>query len=150
MKKFKFTLDRMLSFKNQILDKEKDLLGQIRHQKIQLEQTIERYHLKQTELSKEMTEAQRQGTTVLKLRGYSIQIENIHHGIKQLKKELVAIDAEVERQTDVVRKASQEVSSLEKLQERQWEQFLYEEKKRTEDEVLEFVTGRLVREGNFQ
>lgn len=41
MKKFHFTLARMLEFKTQILDKEKDLLGSIRQKKNEIDQKIE-------------------------------------------------------------------------------------------------------------
>ncbi len=146
MKKFRFTLDRMLDFKNQILDKEKDLLAQIRRKKVEIEEKIDQCENKIAFLSMELAELQEQGTTIFHIKSYSVQIENSRQYMKQLKKELVGIDAEVERQSAVVRKASQEVSALEKLEERQYEEYLYEEKQRNEAEVLEFVTGRIARD----
>ena len=55
------------------------------------------------------------------------------------------MEQELQRQQVVVVKASQEVSSLEKLRDKQLEEFKYEEKRAGEEEMLEFVTGRLVR-----
>ncbi len=145
MKKFHFTLGRMLDFKNQILDKEKDTLGRIRRQKNEIDEKILRYQLQLEQSSDEMIEQQKHGLKAGDLLVYSFQAENTRKYLEQLKKEQEALAAEVEHQTDVVRKASQDVSSLEKLKERQWEQYCYEANKAHQEEILEFVSGRLAR-----
>ena len=145
MKKFHFTLGRMLDFKNQILDKEKDTLGRIRREKNEIDEKILRYERQLAEASDKMIAKQSQGVPARQLILYSIQAEHTRQYLKQLRKEQLALEKEVERQTEVVRKASQDVSSLEKLKERQWEQYCYEANKAYQEEILEFVSGRLVR-----
>lgn len=145
MKKFHFTLGRMLDFKNQILDREKDTLGRIRREKNLIDEKILRYERQLAEASDEMIEKQKTGVPARELILYSIQAEHTRRYLEDLRKEQLALEKEVERQTDVVRRASQDVSSLEKLKERQWEQYCYELNKATQEEILEFVSGRLVR-----
>ena len=146
MKKFRFTLSRMLDFKNQILDREKDALGVLRRKKNEIDLKIETYEQQLAHAAEEMLQDQKRGTTAARLRFYSMQLDNAKKCLKQLRKEQAAMQAEVDRQAAVVRKASQEVSSLEKLKERQWEQYQYEENQAAAAEVLEFVSGRLVRQ----
>ena len=106
----------MLDFKNQILDKEKDTLGRIRRQKNEIDEKIRRYQLQLEQSSDEMIEQQKRGLKAGDLLVYSFQAENTRKYLEQLKKEQEALAAEVERQTDVVRKASQDVSQLGKAE----------------------------------
>lgn len=145
MKKFHFTLARMLEFKTQILDKEKDLLGSIRAKKNEIDEKIGRFEQAVQELSDNLLQEQLKGITVEHLQFYSMQIENARRCLVQLRIEQLAMEQELQRQQVVVVKASQEVSSLEKLRDKQLEEFKYEEKRAGEEEMLEFVTGRLVR-----
>lgn len=145
MKKFQFTLDRMLGYKNQLLDKEKNVLGQIKKKQAEIDQKIHQLSIKRDDLSAELVREQEKGTTVAKILGYSLQIENIRYQLEALSKEKAAMEQEAERQTKVVIAASQEVSSLEKLQEKQLEQYHYEAAQAERENVLEYVTTQLVR-----
>ncbi|MCH4239886.1 MAG: flagellar FliJ family protein [Oscillospiraceae bacterium] len=146
MKQFHFTLARMMEFKNQILDREKDLLGTIRQKKNEIDQKIERYKNAIRAITESILQKQQDGTTVEELRFSSMQVENARKCLKQLYVEQEAMQQELLRQQTVVVKASQEVSSLEKLRDKQFEEFKYEAKRAEEEEVLEFVTGKLVRQ----
>lgn len=145
MKKFQFTLARMLEFKTQILDKEKDLLGSIRQKKNEIDRKIERFETAVKELSDTLLQEQKEGITVDRLRFYNMQIDNARRCLVQLHIEQQAMERELQRQQAVVVKASQDVSSLDKLRDKQLETFRYEEKRASEEEMLEFVTGKLVR-----
>ena len=145
MKKFQFTLARMLEFKQQILDKEKDLLGSIRQKKNEIDNKIDRFQQAVAQLSHQILEEQKTGMSVDRLRFYSMQIDNSRKCLKQLYVEQKAMENELLRQQTVVMKASQEVSSLEKLRDKQLEEYHYEEKRATEEEMLEFVTGKMAR-----
>lgn len=143
MKKFQFSLSRMQDFKNQILDKEKNLLGQLKRNQLDLETQIESLIRKQNILGRQLTEEQSRGTTAAKLLSYSAQIENIRMQLKQLHIDLENAIVEVDCQTKVVVAASQEVSSLDKLKERQWEEYRLEEARSNETAMLEYVTVSL-------
>lgn len=149
MKKFRFTLARMLEFKTQILDREKDLLGSIRQKKNEIDSKIERFEQAIKELSSELLQEQTKGISVKQLQFYSMQIENARCCLVQLYIEQQAMERELERQQSVVVKASQEVRSLEKLRDKQLGMFRYEEKRAGEAEMLEFVTGKIVRKSRF-
>ena len=145
MKKFRFTLARMLKFKNQILDKEKDTLGTIRRKKNEIDEKIRASEEQLQRACAEIVQAQQEGIQAGDLRVYNFQVENTRKYLEQLRKGQKAMQAEVERQMEVVKKASQDVSSLEKLRERQWEQYCGEANKAFQAEMLEFVSGRISR-----
>ena len=145
MKKFHFTLARMLEFKTQILDKEKDLLGSIRQKKNEIDQKIECLRQEVRNISNCTLQAQKKGITVEELQFAGMQIQNARQCLKQLAIEQEAMEKELQRQQPVVIKASQEVTRLEKLRDKQLEEFKYEEKRAHEAEILELVTGKMVR-----
>lgn len=143
MKKFQFSLEKMLDFKNQILDREKIVLGEIKKRQAELEGAIAKLNNKEIELSRELQGEQERGTTVLTILSYSSQIENIRRQVKELQKELADVRYQAECQTKVVVSASQEVSSLEKLQEKQLDEYKLEEKKENQEMILEYVITQM-------
>ena len=99
MKDFKFSLERMRSYKDQLLDREKDILARCRGREREAEEQIRALE-----------------------------------------------EAESERQLQKVVAASQEVSSLDKLEERQREEYQLQAAKEGEKTISEFVSSRLIRE----
>lgn len=143
MKKFQFSLEKMLDFKNQVLDREKIVLGQLKRRQAELEGSIKRLNDKEMQLSQDLQDEQKHGTTVLTILNYSSQIENIRRQVKELTKELADVRYQAECQTKVVVSASQEVSSLDKLQEKQMDEYKLEEKKENQEMILEYVITQM-------
>lgn len=144
MKKFKFTLGRMLDYKDQLLDEEKNKLALLRQKKQEIDDHIESLLRELDKLSETMLQEQERGITAFQLLSYESQRTNIRRQIEQLKKEQALAKLEVKRQVQVVVQATQEVSKLDKLQDKQLEEYKKMVMKAEELEIEEFVSSRRI------
>lgn len=146
MKKFHFTLTKMLDYKDQILEKEKNTLMQCHFRKNQIVSRIEMLEREFERINRELQEEQEHGSTICALRMRSFQLENIRRQCTQLKRDKKVAEAAIEKQLKVVVSASQEVSSLDKLKEKQLEEYKYQERKADEEVIAEFVSMKYIRD----
>ena len=144
MKKFKFTLGRMLDYKDQPLDEEKNKLALLRKKKQEIDDHIESLLRELDKISVTMRQEQERGITAFQLLSYESQRTNIRRQIEQLKKEQALAKLEVKRQVQVVVQATQEVSKLDKLQDKQLEEYRKMVMKAEELEIEEFVSSRRI------
>ena len=144
MKKFKFTLGRMLDYKDQLLDEEKNKLALLRKKKQEIDDHIESLQRELDKISVTMRQEQERGITAFQLLSYESQRTNIRRQIEQLKKEQALAKLEVKRQVQVVVQATQEVSKLDKLQDKQLEEYRKMVMKAEELEIEEFVSSRRI------
>lgn len=146
MKKFRFTLDRLKDYKEQVFDEEKNRLAQLRMQLRAVEERIDALRRAFDRLAREMQQRQSSGVTILELRAYEMQRENIRAQLETLARERQKAEQAVQRQVQVVVAASQEVSGLEKLEEKQVEEYNYLLNKENELVISEFISQKLARE----
>jgi len=146
LKKFNFTLGRLLDYKDQVLETEKNRLGQLRARQTEIELAIEALERDFADTDRRQKEEARRGVTVLRMRGYEYQKESIRYQIKQQTIELKRINIEVDRQVKVVVAASQEVTGLDKLKEKQFEDYQKEVARDNENVIAEYISTKLVRE----
>lgn len=144
MKKFKFTLGRMLDYKDQLLDEEKNKLALLRKKKQEIDDHIESLLRELDKISVTMRQEQERGITAFQLLSYESQRTNIRRQIEQLKKEQALAKLEVKRQVQAVVQATQEVSKLDKLQDKQLEEYKKMVMKAEELEIEEFVSSRRI------
>ena len=74
-------------------------------------------------------------------------LEGARIRLEEIETELARTQARVEKQRHVVTEASQEVKKLEKLKEKQMEEYRHEEAKEQQDLIIEHVAGTFVRNG---
>ena len=74
-------------------------------------------------------------------------LEGARIRLGEIETELARTQARVEKQRHVVKEASQEVKKLEKLKEKQMEEYRHEEAKEQQDLIIEHVAGTFVRNG---
>ncbi len=146
MKKFQFSLERMLNFQQQNLQKEKNLMGQMIEEKLGYEQQRERMTSQLEQIHAGMDEEIRKGTTIFQIRAFTTMIENGKLQLEGIRRKISIVDAEIERQRQVVVEASREVSKLEKLRDKKLEEYRYAEAKEQENTVSEHVSGKFVRQ----
>ncbi len=144
MKKFKFSLAHMLDLKDHILDEEQGELQRRKAEAQEIQDQIDYLNKKFQEISGNMTKSQAEGVSVLEIRAYNMQLDNIRHQIEFFKEEKRKADERVEEQTQRVLSANQEVSKLSKLEDRQYEVYVHEEQKEEEMRIEELVSQRLV------
>lgn len=140
MKKFEFSLKKMQHYKKQILDKEKGILGALQKQRMDVEQEIENLKQFAAKQTRELHEMQKKGMPSSQLVQYRFFAENIQMQIVGLKKQLEQLQAQVEAQIVVVTKASQELKSIDKLEEKQLEEYRLEVARAENEEITEFIT----------
>lgn len=147
MKKFEFSLRQMRDYRERLLDEEKGTLQRRKAERDQIENDIARLEGDFAALSRKMQEKAEKGTTVIELRKLSAQMDNVRLQIQDLEKALVKAEQRVEKQMDVVVEANKEVTKLDKLEEKQREEYRHQVSKAEEDRIDEFVSQNLTRAG---
>lgn len=147
MKKFVFSLERMLTYQVQNLDKEKSILGRLTAEKDWLETRKSEMQTSNAAIRREMEQQERNGTTVFVLKGYYSMLESGRRQLEMLEGQLAVITAKMEQQQKAVLAASQEVKKLEKLKETQLEEYRRNEAKEQQEIIAEHVAETFVRNG---
>ena len=127
MKKFHFTLDKMLRYKDSILEEEKNRLMQIRAEKNAVDTRIEKAEADLVQLDQE-------------------RCENNNRHIKALTEEQEKLEKQIAKQLAVVIERTQEVSGLEKLRDKQREEYNQTVMKEEQENIMEMVTSKYIRE----
>ena len=143
MKKFQFSLQAMRDYRERLLDEEKGTLQRLKAERDSIEEHLRRLEGEFIGISREMQEKQEEGTTIIELKKLSAQLDNLRLQIQD--QEAALAKAQVGRQMEKVVAANQEVSKLDKLEERQREEYRHQVSKAEEDRIDEFVSQNLVR-----
>ena len=143
MRRFEFSLDRVLGYKNQMLDREKNELARLRMVKNQMDKELEELLEEFQVVNHKMMVESQKGVTALKLKGFQFQLDCLRDDMEQLNEKRRDQDVLIDEQLGVVLELSQSVSGLDKLKDHQKEEFARYEAKVNETEISEFVTGKL-------
>ena len=135
----------MRSYKEQVLEKEKTTLRQLQAEKTKIETDIENLENHRNAREQEFKES-KNGLMASDLMLYKFYSENTRLQLNNLYEELKRAEARVEAQIKVVVAASQEVSGLDKLEEKQLEEYRYLEAKELQEEILEMVAKKSAEE----
>ena len=139
-------MQKILDLKQNVLDAEKNRLGQLQGRRRQLEDEIAALNRASCDIAMEMRDAQATGITIAELMGFNARRSNIRLQLEDLAKKRADIQKNIEKQTLVVVEVSREVSKFEKIEERQLEIYRETEKKaeaaRIEDMIVTNVTRR--------
>lgn len=141
MKKFKFSLQKLLEYKEQLLDGEKNLLNLLQHERNLLDKHIHSlknmYNISRSDF-KSISE---KGATILQLQVQQDKIRDIQRKIEEAIKNLSLQDKKIEQQTKVIVSLNTEISSLNKLKEKQLAEYNYKVQKADELLIEEFVSN---------
>ena len=145
MKKFQFSLDHVRDYRDRLLDEETGKLQRLRAEQTRIEQLITQLEADFAQVSKAMRDAQAEGITALEQRGFSLQLESIRMQTHELTDLLKGVQDQVEQQTQIVVAANQEVSKLDKLKDRQYEDWQTSVRKAEEERIEELVSQNYIR-----
>ena len=145
MKSFQFSLSKMRSYKEQVLEKEKTTLRQLQAEKAKIETDIENLENFRTSRENEFKQS-KNGLMATQLGLYKFHAENTRLQLNNLYEELEKAEARIDAQIKVVVAASQEVSGLDKLRDKQLEEYKYLEAKEAQEEILELVAQKTAEE----
>ncbi|MBE6880009.1 MAG: flagellar export protein FliJ [Ruminococcaceae bacterium] len=146
MKKFKFTLESLKKYNEQILDSEKNTLGRLRAEYSDMQKALEAKELEYEQAIEKLEELMTSGTNVMRVSLHKRYIASLQQDMYRIKAEMAAKDEEIQHQLQKVVDATKEVSKIEKLEEKQIEQYKYEEQKESELFIEEFVSNGTFRE----
>ena len=150
MKKFAFSLERMLNFQSQNLEKEMGILGRMTAERDALEAQKRDMADKAAGVQADITRREVEGTTIFMLKACFSILESARNQLEEMEEELKLLQAGLERQRQIVTEASREVKKLEKLKEKQLEEYHRGEAKEQQETIAEHVAGNFVRRGASQ
>ena len=145
MKRFEFSLNKLKGYKEQVLDREKNDLAHLRRQQQQYidEKTALEHKLRLS--NKEFLERSAAGMTVLQVTTFKGYHQSLSAQIRELEASIEKMEEKVQRQLSVVIEATKEVSSLEKLEDKQLEEYNFKAAKAEEQFIAEYVTNSTYR-----
>jgi flagellar FliJ protein len=145
MKKFQFSLESVLSYKDQVLDALQGehalLIAKVREQEERVEQLQQEYR----SCNEEYRTRKQEGMTVLDATSYQRWLRTLEHEIRQETQTLEERKLEAEQKREEVVGAKMETSSLEKLKDKKRSDYLKAIQKSDELFVEEFVSGARAR-----
>ena len=145
MKKFMFTLDKVLDYNKMVYERERNELSKLRAELRELEEQLNTLELTLEEKSRTFKESMSIGVTVYELRQFQYLKENMEEQIKETKRLITLKRIEVESQLRRVITADQDVKKMEKLKENQLEEYMKADQKETQDFILESVSRKLIK-----
>ena len=150
MKKFAFSLERMLNFQSQNLEKEMGILGRMTAERDALEAQKQDMAEKAAGVQADIARREAEGTTIFMLKACFSILESARNQLEEMEEELRLLQAGLERQRQSGTEASREVKKREKLKEKQIEEYHRGEAKEQQETIAEHVAGNFVRRGASQ
>lgn len=147
MKKFEFTLKKMQNYQEQVLQKEKNAMGQLQARRNELAACQEEIRIQLQDIHWEMDREIRKGTTIYRINTFTMMIKNGKTHLEDIKRQISVLETEIEVQRQIVVEASKEVSKLTKLEEKQREEYRQAVAKEEQENVLEYISGKFVKQG---
>ncbi|MBD5112516.1 MAG: flagellar export protein FliJ [Ruminococcaceae bacterium] len=145
MKKFQFSLQKLMDFRQQELDRQKNILSALQAEKRQIEESRELLVVKVTEQSEQLDRVYRLGSTASDIAMRKRYIVTLQQEIHAREQQAIEKQREIEEQLSVVVEATKEVKTLEKLEEKQLEEYKNAANKENELFIEEFVSSQSVR-----
>ena len=145
MKKFKFSLDKMLSYERQMLDKEKNMLITLVAKRDGIEAKIAELELDMENRYKEYLKKSQESIILLDIQSYTFFKDNTMKHLKFMKQELLVANTSVEGQRKIVILASQNVEKIVKLEENQKEEYDYNMRKYETGIIEEMISSDIAR-----
>lgn len=150
MKKFQFTLQKLMDFRQQELDRQKNTLSA-------LQADLQRIYQEKEELIRRVEESSADLELVCRQGAQAFEISVRKRYIVTLQQEIHEHDAsaalkqqEINKQLGVVVEATKDVRTLEKLEEKQLEEYKAAATKENEQFIEEFVSGQSIRKSQSQ
>lgn len=145
MKRFEFSLNKLKGYKEQVLDREKNDLAHLRRQQQQYIDEKTALEQKLRSSNREFLEKSAAGMTVLQVTTFKGYHQSLSAQIRELEASIEKMEEKVQRQLSVVIEATKEVSSLEKLEDKQLEEYNFKVAKAEEQFIAEYVTNSTYR-----
>lgn len=148
MKKFQFSLQKLMDFREQELDRQKNTLSMLQADLRRIQEAREVLLYKVEEQSEQLDRVCRMGAVASEIAMRKRYIVTLQQEIHLKEQQAVLKQQEIEKQLGVVVEATKDVKTLEKLEEKQLEEYNHQVGKENEQFIEEFVSGQTVRAAN--
>lgn len=148
MKKFHFTLQKLKDFQEQELDRQKNALSLLQADLRRIEEAREVLVGKVAEQGEQLDRVYKLGSTASEIAMRKRYIVTLQQEIHMKEQQAIQKQAEIEEQLSVVVEATKEVKKLEKLEEKQLEEYNLAAGKENERFIEEFVNTQSTRTAN--
>ena len=145
MKKFHFSLQKLMDFRQQELDKQKNTLGALQAELRKIHEDAEHIRAELEEQSAELVRICSRGAQAYDIANRQRYIVTLQQEIHAKELQALKKQEEIDKQLNVVVEATKDVKTLEKLEEKQLEEYRSKEIKENEQFIEEFVSGQTVR-----
>ena len=140
MKKFRFSLETVLDYKNQALDALRAEHGAILAQVRTQEKVIEDLEAEHREADEEFTQRKLEGINILDALNYETYLRSRERKLQEEHRKLERLRKREEEKRAQVVEARKETATLEKLKEHKLEDYRKAEQKDEEQRIEEFVS----------
>ncbi len=148
MKKFKFSLQTVHKYKNQILDSLKNEHAQIILKIVEAEDELNVLENERLDLNNELYEKNKKGSTILEITNFKRYLKILDNKIKEQCDVIEKLKVEeAEKRAEVI-EARKETASLDLLKEKKLEEYNKALAKNEEILIDEFVSNKLFAEKN--
>lgn len=141
MKKFSFSLQKLLDYREQMLEAERTILADMNAILNGLIQEREELQQQQTDRSAQLRELTAGGISAMEMETHKNYLTMLDFTIRQKRQQIELQRRAIDQQTDKVREAKIEISTMEKLRERKLEEYNYGVQKAEEQMIEEFVSN---------
>ncbi len=146
VKKFEFSLSKMRDYKKQLLDSEKNKMLKLQAERNFAKEAIKSLQVDYDTIHTEMTDEITKGVTIMEVKVFQFRKDSVKLEQQQLQTQIYVLDGAIERQRRVVVGLSQEVSGIEKLEEKQRTEYERLLAKENELIISEFIASKFIRE----
>ncbi len=140
MKKFEFHLEKLLSYKGQVLDSELMNLAVLNNQLSDAQENLSHLQNERLRCQMELSGQMQQKITPAACQMYTYYGEHLKEQIVVTEKSIQNIKNQVDKQLDIVKKIKTEEKSLETLKTNRFEEYQQENRKAAEVQMEEFLT----------
>ena len=142
MKRFEFSLKKLLGYKEQVLKKEKNELANLRKQQNLI---VEQRHLateKKNNKNIEFAAKMSNGLSPQHIACHKQYIDSLTEKIKFFSEEIERMEQGIQCQLDLIVEITKEIETLEKLEEKQLDDYKKKEQKSFDLYIEEFISHR--------
>jgi flagellar FliJ protein len=145
LKQYEFSLERIRNYKIQILDKEKKILGNLNRKRDDIAEKICSLEKFKEEKTEQVLYKQIEGVSMMELHSLNYLIESTRKQLEALQIELERAEEIVEAQRKIVLSIYQEKTGMDKLEEKQIEEYRLLEAKALESEVMQGINNSMAK-----
>ena len=145
MKKFQFTMQKLMDFREQELDRQKNALAVLQGDLRRINDRRDELTEKVVRYSNDLVTSSAVGLPAAEISMRKRYIVTLQQEIHECEQRAILKQQEIDKQLSVVVDATKDVRTLEKLEEKQLEEYKAAEGKENELFIEEFVSGGAVR-----